>query len=167
MTVGTVKTQGSELFFINPSATSPAVVKLACPTGISGLGGPADQIDDTCLDAQVRTYTKGLETPGQVSVPFNFIPSNTSHQVLFNLKKSGVTLDWLIGFADGTAAPTLSAGTPKTFVPPASPLRTSIKFQGYIADVNIDIATNEIVRGTLTIQRSGDITPYWNGPVPV
>jgi len=49
-------------------------------------------------------------------------------------------------------------------VAPASPLRTSISFRGYVSDLNIDIATNEIVRGTLTIQRSGSVMPYWNGP---
>lgn len=52
MTVGTVRTQGTELFFVDNSVTTsdPDLIKLACPTGIQGLGGAKDQIETTCLD---------------------------------------------------------------------------------------------------------------------
>lgn len=164
MTVGTVRSQGSELFFIDMLTDSNTrLVKLACPTGISGLGGAADQIEDTCLDTVGdRTYKRGLGTPGQVSVPFNFIPTDTGHQLLLDLKDSGDTIPWMISLSDGTADPTIADD--HTLVAPAS--RSSIGFSAYIADVNIDIATNEIVRGTLTLQRSGSIVGYWNAPTP-
>lgn len=165
MTTGTLKTQGTELFFIDElTTTDPTVVKLACPTGISGLGGPADQLDDTCLDSTERTFKRGLGNPGQVSVPFNFIPSHASHQTLLALKADGRNLDFLIGFSDGNAVPEVD--TDGAFVAPASPLRTSAIFNAYVSDVNIDVATNEIVKGTLTLQRSGEVTWNWNGPVP-
>lgn len=166
MTVGTLRTQGTELFTVDALSSSVAVVlKFACPTGITGLGGAADQLEDTCLDALVdKTYKRGLGNPGQVSVPFNFIPSNGSHQILFDLKEAGDVLPWMICLSDGTAIPTLDSED--QLVAPASPLRTSLGFQAYIADINIDIATNEIVRGTLTLQRSGAVVPYWNGPTP-
>lgn len=166
MTTGTVKTQGSELYVADTvSASNPAVLKFACPTGIQGLGGPKSQIDDTCLDATVdQTFQPGLGQPGQVTVPFNFIPSNGSHQILFDLKESAQVLHWLIGLSDGTAVPTLD--TDGTFIPPASPQRTTIGFDAYVADVNIDIAGNDIVKGTLLLQRSGPVVPYWNGPTP-
>lgn len=167
MTTGTIRTQGSELWFADPiSESDPVLRKLSCPTGISGLGGAADQIEDTCLDnTDDKTYKRGLGNPGAVSVPFNFIPSAMSHQVLFDLKVDGRVLHWLIGLSDGTAAPTLDPVTGE-FVVPASPQRTTIGFDGYIADVTIDIATNEIVKGSLSIQRSGAVVPYWNGPTP-
>jgi hypothetical protein len=39
MTIGTIKTQGTELWVIDTiSATDPAVLKFSCPTGITGLG---------------------------------------------------------------------------------------------------------------------------------
>jgi hypothetical protein len=163
MTIGTVRTQGTELFFINPlGSPSAEMVKLSCPTGISGLGGAADQIEDTCLDTVGdKTFKPGLGNPGQVSVPFNMIPTDDSHQVLFDLKNAGTVLKWIICLSDGTPDPTISAGA---FVAPAN--RTSITFQGYIADVNLDMATNDLVRGTLTIQRSGAVTGHWNAPVP-
>jgi Phage tail tube, TTP, lambda-like len=156
MTIGTLKTQGTELWLIDTvSASAAAVLKFSCPTGISGLGGAGDQLDDTCLDnTSERTYKRGLGNPGQVTVPFNFIPRNASHQVLYTLKSQGLDVDWMIGFSDGTAAPTLDSND--AWVVPAN--RTVASFVGYVSDVNIDVATNEIVRGTLVVQRSGEVT---------
>lgn len=164
MTDGVVKTQGSELWTVDSLTSSvAAVLKFACPTGITGLGGAKDQIETTCLDTpEDKEFAAGLGNPGQVTVPFNFIPQNASHQVLFDLKEAGTVLPWLIGLSDGTTAPTLD--TDDDLVAPASPNRTSAKFNAYISDVNIDIATNEIVRGTLTLQRSGAVEWFWNGP---
>ena len=162
---GTVKTQGTELYTVDALSSSVAVVlKFACPTGITGLGGAKDQVEDTCLDDLVdKTFSAGLGNPGQVSVPFNFIPQNGSHQILFDLKEAGEVLPWMIGLSDGYGkAPTLDSSD--KLVPPASPERTSALFDAYVSDVNIDIATNEIVRGTLTLQRSGAVEWFWNGP---
>ena len=152
--MATVKTQGTKLYFDD----SGSVVELSCPTGITGLGGAADQIETTCLqDTNDRTYTRGLGNPGQVSVPFNLDPTNASHQTLFDLKDSGDVVNWLACLSDGAPPPTVVAGG--VITPPAS--RTSFGFNAYVADVTIDIATNEIVRGTLTLQRSGAVTATW------
>lgn len=156
--VTTVKTQGTELFFIDDySSSTDTLIKMACPTGITGLGGAADQIETTCLEATEKTYARGLGNPGQVSVPFNFAPSEVSHQLLFDLKDAGVEIEWMVCMSEGNTDPTISQGA---LVAPAG--RTSAGFVGYISDVNIDIATNEIVRGTLTIQRSGGVTWAFN-----
>jgi hypothetical protein len=166
MTVGTVKTQGTELFLIaNPgiTTTDPEIIKFACPTGISGLGGPADQIEDTCLDAtDEKTYVRGLGNPGQVTVPFNLIPRDASHQaaVFGTLQTGGEVLSWMVALSEAGTDPTLD--TDGAFVAPAD--RSTLAFSAYIADVNIDVSTNEIVRGTLTLQRSGAVTPSWYTP---
>lgn len=155
MTTGVLQTQGTELFLIDTlTSTVAALVKLDCPTGITGLGGAADQIETTCLDTlDDKQYRRGLGNPGTVSVPFNFIPTSTSHQLLFDMKDAGTSTQWMIGFSDATTDPTVSAGA---FVAPSG--RTCAEFTAYISDVNIDVATNEIVRGTLTLQRSGTVT---------
>lgn len=157
MTTGTVKTQGTELFVIDASVTASEeeLVKMSCPTGITGLGGARDQIEDSCLDTVGdKTYVAGLGNPGQVSVPFNLIPRQSSHQNLFAWKASGTTMKWLVCLSESATDPTVD--TDGNFVKPND--RTTIEFEAYVADVNIDIATNEIVRGTLTLQRSGDVT---------
>lgn len=162
MTTGVVRTQGTELFFVNTLGSDPVIVKLACPTGITGLGGAGDQIEDTCLDTVGdKTFQRGLGSPGQVSVPFNLIPRDASHQDLFALKDAGNVLSWLAALSEGTTDPTV-IDSDGMIVPPTG--RSSFGFQAYIADVNIDIATNEIVRGTLTLQRSGSVTPTWFTP---
>lgn len=162
MTTGTVKTQGTELFMIETaSASDPVITKMACPTGISGLGGAKDQIEDTCLDNTTdKTFVAGLGTPGQVSVPFNLIPRDGSHQFLFTLKELGTVLKWIACLSESGTDPTMD--TDFEFVAPTD--RTSFRFDAYIADVNIDMATNDIVRGTLTLQRSGAVTPYFYVP---
>jgi hypothetical protein len=155
-----LKTQGTELFFVDDLTSSvPVIVKVTCPTGVSGLGGAADQIESTCLNDLVdKSFVRGLGNPGQVSVPFNLDPQAVSHQLLFDLKDAGTTISWLAALSDGTAAPTV-IDSDYVITPPAA--RTSFGFLAYVSDVNIDIATNEIVRGTLTLQRSGVVTPTW------
>jgi hypothetical protein len=155
MTTGSVRTQGSELYVLNTIPATDVVLKFFAPTGISGLGGAADQIDDSDLDNTVdRTFKRGLGNPGQVTVPFNFVPTDASHQtVLFDMKTAGDVYQWMAGLSDGTDPPTIVSDV---LTPPTT--RSSLKFDGYVADVNIDIATNEIVRGTLIIQRSGVVT---------
>lgn len=161
MTIGVVKTQGTEVFFLDTVSNSDAsLVKLSCPTGVTGLGGASDQIEDTCLDNVTdKTYQRGLGNPGQVTIPFNLVPRDTSHQLLFTLKDDGSVLDWIVCLSESTTDPTTGPGG---IVAPVD--RSSIKFQGYIADVNIDVATNEIVRGTLIVQRSGVVTFFGYEP---
>jgi hypothetical protein len=156
MTIGTVRTQGTELYVIDASVTSSEeeLYKIACPTGISGLGGARDQIEDTCLDTtDEKTFKAGLGNPGQVTVPFNLIPRNGSHQFLFAWKSAGEVMKWLVCLSESTTQPTVD--TDGNFVKPTD--RTTIAFSAFVADVNIDIATNEIVKGTLLLQRSGPV----------
>ena len=144
-----IKTQGTNLFFID----SAAVVTMQCPTGITGLGGTRDQIETTCLNAtDDKAYVSGLGNPGQVSVPFVFDPSAASHQTLLELHDSGDVTSFAIGFSDGTAVPTITSGE-MVF----ASTRTYAQFDAFVADVAIDVATNEVVRGTLTLQRSGTV----------
>lgn len=162
MTTGTVLTQGTELFVIETvSISDPNIMKMACPTGVTGLGGAKDQIEDTCLDTTGdKTYKGGLGNPGQVSVPFNLIPRDGSHQILLTLKELGTVLKWIVCLSESGTDPTMD--TDLEFVAPTN--RTSFRFDAFISDVNIDIATNEIVRGTLTLQRSGSVTAFFYTP---
>lgn len=162
MTIGTVRTQGTELFMIETaSASEPVITKMACPTGISGLGGAKDQIETTCLDTTGdKEFVAGLGNPGAVSVPFNLIPRDGSHQFLFTLKELGTVLKWIACLSESSTDPTMDSDL--EFEAPGD--RTSFRFDAFISDVNIDMATNEIVRGTLTLQRSGSVIPYFYTP---
>lgn len=152
-----IKTQGTELYFVDNTTTSVGVVaKLTCPTGITGItAGASTQIDATCLDTvDDMEYVSGLGNPGTVTVPFILDPQAASHQALFDLKQSKDRIDWIACLSEGDDVPVLD--TNGDFVAPSD--RTSIAFIAYVADLDIDISTNEIVRGTLTLQRSGGYT---------
>lgn len=151
MTQGVVETRGTRLYF---RYSDSEILKVACATGITGLGGAGDQIETTCLDSDEREYARGMLNPGPLSVPINFIPKSAAHQRLTDLRETGETVSWMIVLSDQTGEPN-SVDTDNRLV---SPGPTTVEFLGYVADFNIDIATNEIVRATLTIQRSGGVT---------
>lgn len=154
-----LKTQGTALYFVKPGTPTGTAVKVTCPTGISGLGGAADQIDVTCLDAtDDRAYVRGLGNPGQVTVPFVLKAGDASHADLVALKEAGTTVEWMVCMSDATDAPTVTEST-NSFAALTS--RSNIKFTGYVADLTLDGATNEVWRGTMTVQRSGSWTITW------
>ena len=145
-----VQSQGTELFLTE----GEDVIKMSCPTSITGLGGAADTIDTTCLDSLEAESLRGFKRPGQMTIPFILLPQDASHQqILTQLDESGDVVEWLIALSDGTADPTVATGE---FVAPAD--RTSVRFKGFISDVNVDINTGEVVRGTLSVQRTGPKT---------
>jgi hypothetical protein len=158
MTQGTVKTKGTKLFFTDAAGSPSDILRVACATGISGLGGSSDQIDITCLDSAEREFVQGFSTPGVVTVPINFIPRSAAHQALMALKESGDTVSWMIVASDQTGAPVSLDGDNRL----VSPGPTSAEFLGYVGDFAFDIQANDIWRGTLTIQRSGAIA--WDFP---
>jgi len=155
MSKGTVKTKGTRLYF---APGESEIHKVACATGIQGLGGPRTQIDQTCLDSEEMEYAGGLKDPNQVSVPFNVIPRSAAHQALIALDDSGVVVPWMVALSDQANAPT--GFDSEGFLD--SPGPTTCAFTGYVADMDIDVQTNEIVRGTLLIQRSG--RKIWDTP---
>ena len=154
-----LKTQGTHLYFVKPGTPTGTAVKVTCPTGISGLGGAADQIETTCLDdTEDRQYARGLGNPGQVTVPFVLAAGDASQADVIALKAAGTSVEWLVCMSDATDAPTVTAGT-NNFAALTS--RSNIKFTGYVADITIDAASNEVVRGTMLIQRSGAWSLTW------
>ena len=154
-----LKTQGTALYFVKPGTPTGTAVKVTCPTGISGLGGAADQIDTTCLDdTDDRQYVRGLGNPGQVTVPFVLKAGDASHADLIALKAAGTSVEWMVCMSDATTEPTVTASS-NSFA--ALTTRSNIEFTGYVADITIDAAGNEVVRGTMTIQRAGAWTVTW------
>lgn len=151
-----VKTQGTELFVVDNTEDPAVVLKLTCPTGLTGVtAGAATQIDTTCLDAKTdMNYVAGLNAPSTITVPFIFEPQDASHQYLFTLRETKERVRWAAGLSDGVAPPTVAAGE---MVLPTT--RTYLPFTAYVADLDLDVSTNEVVRGTLTLQRTGAVIP--------
>lgn len=148
-----VLAQGTNIYFINPLSTVPEVVQVECATTFSPGGNPADQIEDTCLENNVRSYQPGLRTPGQASMTLNADPDNASHLLLQQMAETDPppTVAFAVGWSDGTAPPTLDSAD--AFELPTT--RTWFTFSGYVSDFPFDFAQNTVVTTSLTIQRSG------------
>lgn len=157
----TFETKGTQIYFYdNISNTDGVVTKLTCPTGVTGInGGSKDKIDTTCLDetGAFRTYIGGFADSAEVSVPFVLYDGDASHQSLFALQASGAVVSWMVGLSDSTTAPT--ADTDGTLVTPNA--RTTFAFTGYVSNLTIDAAVNEVIRGSLTIQPRSATTVHW------
>jgi hypothetical protein len=67
------------------------------------------------------------------------------------LNDSGETVSWMIVFSDTVLAPTAVDSEGRLIS--AGP--TSVEFLAYIEDFELDVQTNEIVRATMALQRSG------------
>jgi hypothetical protein len=145
--------QGTHVYFIDDSGSDTDLITVECATTFNPGGAPADQIETTCLEDFEREYVPGLRTPGQATLGINADPRNVSHLLMHELSEMNPspTLKWAVGWSDGTAAPTVSAGG--DFVLPTT--RTWFTFQGYISDFPFDFTLNTVVTSTVTIQRSG------------
>lgn len=148
-----LKTQGTELFLINPDATGGAeVVKVGCITSIDGVEATRDQLETTCLDSAARTYEPGMATPGQMTFGINFDPEDESHVLVYDLWKEGKKLEWAIGLSDGTAAPTV--GTDDLFDLPTT-RSFVVLHDAYVANVPLSLALNALVNAQVALQMSG------------
>lgn len=153
-----VKSQGTEIFVL-PDPLDTTAMKMACPTAVSKSGGARTMSEILCLDADDPEFVAGSRSSTTWSVPFALVPTDTTHQELFDLENLGEPVPFVIALSDGTAAPTVTSGD---LVPPTG--RTSFKFDGIVMEIGIEIATNDVVRGTLTVQQSGPMTRTWKTP---
>lgn len=145
------KTQGTVLYFIDAPTT---VVAIQCPTGITGVSAPREQIETTCLEADAKSFIPGLRSPGAVSVALNFDPSQSSHKKIWDMYEAGTQgIKFALGWSDGTDVPTASGGD---FTLPTT--RTFTAFTGFFTDVPQEFALNAVVTATVQIQTSGAIT---------
>lgn len=155
-----VKTQGTEMWAFNPITNE--LIDMGCVTSIDGIDETVEQIDVTCLNNLTREYEAGLSTPGQASFEIQYDPRNPDHVKLHELKKAGVTLDWVIGFRhDVDGVPQVPGPAPTIGTPPDElelpEDRAWIVFQGYMANFPFAFNQNDVVRTAITVQVSGDI----------
>jgi hypothetical protein len=145
--------QGTKIYFIDDTGSDTDVIAVECATNFTPGGSPSEQIEVTCLEDFERAYLPGLRTPGQATMTINADPSVVSHVLMHELseRNPSPTLRWVVGWSDGTAAPTV--GADDQLVLPAT--RTWFTFQGYISDFPFDFSLNTVVTTNITIQRSG------------
>ena len=149
-----IKTQGTQLYTIDTE--TGAVIEVGCVTSIDGIDTTVEQVETTCLAAQVREYIAGLATPGAASFGINFDPDDQTHIRLHILKVAGETLQWAIGFADGTATPTVTTDSDGEYVFVLDDNRSWIVFEGFMNSFPFSFQQNSAVQSTVGIQVSGE-----------
>jgi hypothetical protein len=152
-------TQGTQLWFVNP--TSNALVQVPAIRTFNPGGTASDSIELLYLGGHVRNYLKGARTPAVASATIDADSSSGPHIVLheMSLEDDQNATEWALGFEDGTAEPTVN--TDGTLSCPTT--RTWFKFNGFVTDFPLDLASNTVVSTALSIQRSGD--PEWQKKV--
>lgn len=151
-----VKTQGTELYAIDPADGS--VIVVGCPTSIDGIDTTVEQVETTCLNSAAREYVAGMPTPGTASFGINVDPQDASHIRLHELKIDGETLQWAVGWSDGNNLPTSTTDSAGEYVwdTPLTTERSWILFEGFMNSFPFNFAINSVVQSTVGIQVSGE-----------
>ena len=150
----TIKSQGTDLFAIDPADGS--LIDVGCITSLDGIDTAIDQIETTCLNDLTRTYEAGLATPGAATFGLMFDPSDPNHIRLHQLKTAGTTIQWAIGFSDGTVAPTTAVDSSGDDIFVFPPTRSWLAFEGYMNSYPFTFGLNTMVTSTVGIQVSGE-----------
>lgn len=95
----TIKTQGTDLYAIDP--LTKALLVVGCFTSLDGIDTSIAQIETTCMNSSAREYEAGLAEPGSASFGLNIDPQSPAHVRLHRLKTAGTKLLWAIGWSDG------------------------------------------------------------------
>lgn len=155
-----LKTQGTELFALVPSKTTPGtfeVLKIESMSNFNGGGNPADQITLEYLDATSREYMRGLRSPAQATFTIDADPRKASHVRLHEMAESDDevydSIHWALGWSDGFGTPPTVNAEGDDFELPTT--RTWFLFDGYVGDFPFDFASNTVVKTAVSVQRSG------------
>jgi hypothetical protein len=144
-----IPTQGTQVYFDDGTDAE----EIGCPLSIDVGASSADQIDITCLSDKVRTSMPGLKTIAQITIVAAVEDDDDVYPKLMQMAASGVDTQWYIGLSNGTSDPTI---TGNILTPPTD--RSGYAFNGFVASVSPQIEQNNIVKYSLVIQPSTDLT---------
>lgn len=156
-----VKTQGTQLYFIDPDGGD--VLEVGCALSVDGIDTTLEQIETTCLASLVRTYEAGLSTPGAATFEIQSDDCDDSHIRLHQLKTAGTTLQWALGSSHAVDTPPTASFNSATqqweFDAPLPDTRAWITFEGYMSSFPFSFTQNAVVTSSVSIQISGE--PVW------
>ena len=107
---GEIRTQGSEVFVVDPTATGTEIIKLGNITDRCALGGEPASIDITNLDSTRRVSMPGLESDERFTVTVNIADGDEGHEWLEDNAGSVEEYQVIICDSTGVAPPTYSSG---------------------------------------------------------
>jgi hypothetical protein len=105
-------TQGTHVFFLDDTGTTPEIVKVQKATSFNPGGDPATEHDDTNLDSEEMEYIAGMRQPGSASLGIRPDPGEDSHLTMWNISRRlpSPALKWVVGWSDGDIKPRIGQG---------------------------------------------------------
>lgn len=156
---GELRTQDTAIWMLD--GTIKEILNVA---DIGEFGAQSDDIDITNLKSKAKEKLTGLADNGELSLQINLNPGDPVHQKLSAEAGKGKLFAFCVGLADGTTAPTASAGSPPVLTPPAAADRSSFVFLASVKSFRKGIKANDAVRVTCALLISGDIQETWKTP---
>ncbi|MGQ7243706.1 phage tail tube protein [Salinicola sp. V024] len=146
-----VFTQGTDAYVHKIGATD--VIDLACIESVDPGTTSRGQVALTCLQDQEAQFAPGLDTPGTANFVLIVDPQSTVQTELYQMYNDRETIEFVIGWADGTAAPTVDAETSELDFSSAD--RSFIVTECYISEFNFTFEADNVVKANVTLQLSG------------
>lgn len=160
------RTQGTCVWFVDEVPATPGtfeLVEVDCPSNFKPGTDSKDRIETTCLkEEEYKRYLEGggLKDPAQATFDVNADPKIASHGRLYDLEKSGKTVQWIVGWAGEKKGsvkniiPTVDASTGEVTLPTT---RSWSKYKGYVESFPMDMDSNTVVKTTCTVQRDTSV----------
>lgn len=139
MTIAALPTQGCELR-IGDGSSPESFVAIGEVIDFSGPSGTKNVIDVTSLDSTggFKEKTWGLKDWAQLTANIFYVPQDTEHAQIFSEFTTDTFRNFQIALTD-------------------SPV-TTYQFNGFITGLQFNVAVDNVVRGTVTIEITGNIT---------
>jgi len=135
MSGNAIKAQGT---LLKLGADSPlAYTSIAEINSFSGPGGSVSVIDVTDLSSTAKEKIAGLNDNGQLTMECNFVPSNTQQAALRTAKENGTVVGMQLVFTDTGS--------------------TTWTFSAIVTGFSISGAVDGVVKGSITLDITGDI----------
>lgn len=146
-----IKTQHTQLFAV----VDGKVERFKCSKKISFGQDSYAKTDVTCLDADSKTYDRGMLDPGEGSIEIIYDDENESHDRLIELAEKGLNLQWFVGSSHSKTPPTIEGVDSQVDLPKD---RTWWSFKGYLnpAAPN-DIEVDQNIGYTFTLVRNSGV----------
>lgn len=133
---GEVKTQGTTLSR-GTGTGSPETFEAV--TGLLDFSGPTPsrgEIDTTDLDSDAKEFMLGLKDNGEMTFNGKFKPADSVHQAVVGDLDNDTAGNWKVTLSDGT----------------------TIEFAAFVKDLPITGGTDDIVKYSITLRITGDVT---------
>ena len=157
---GEIKTQGSQIWVLDTTQSPPALLKIGNVSQYGDFGPQGNDIDVTNLESVAMEKLSGLPDNGDVTLNINFADI-VSHRWIYD-NVGGDRFRFLIGYSDGTSAPTI--GALDTITPPTG--RTCDGFLASVKSARKSVNTNDAIRATVALVVSGEIVTTWKSLYP-